>query len=406
MIQKITVSGFKSLNKFRLNFRKGLNVLIGPNGAGKTNICQALGMISAVCDNSIAEYIISVGGKSSLSTLSSNQSRSRLKIGCVGNVKNDLEKESIDLKYKYSLTLRLKTQGMKIYYEKLEIQRLTRDQIYKKVLTASRNSKGNANINIVDLENIGPLRTDLFQEEGKREFNLRIPEMMGFLSVLSVFIYACHLVNADLSFSRAWNIDPYLAKRPTDVLEPSSMLSDGRRMANALHEMEKKGGKEFEEMSHILARILPGFRKINVVTKTETMLNSFSITDHNDVTCPANCLSDGTIKTIALLVGVYGQNASTNIIEEPENYLHPWACQLLIRYLRDHFQKGVCIITTHSETILNLVFPKEIVIVENENGFTKAARATNKSGLKKAISESGFGCGYHYVAGNLGGTPE
>jgi len=206
-------------------------------------------------------------------------------------------------------------------------------------------------------------------------------------------------------FSRAWNIDPYLAKRPSDILEPSKMLSDGRRLSNAIHDMFHTKEDSINQINEFLSRILPGFEKIEPRTSSEGT-RTFAILDTKGIVCPAQCLSDGTVKALALLIGVLGQQHSTSIIEEPENYLHPWACQLMIEFFRDFFIDGVCILTTHSETVLNTIKPEEIIIVENVNGETKSHRLSRKKELTDAIRDSGFGCGYHYLAGSLGGAPE
>jgi predicted ATPase len=66
MITGISVNGFKSLANFNLEFSKGINVLIGPNGSGKTNICQAIGLLSAVAEGEISNYILSMGGAKSV----------------------------------------------------------------------------------------------------------------------------------------------------------------------------------------------------------------------------------------------------------------------------------------------------------------------------------------------------
>jgi predicted ATPase len=168
--------------------------------------------------------------------------------------------------------------------------------------------------------------------------------------------------------------------------------------------MLKTGGKKLEEINEFMSRVLPRFAKINPEISKDTLTRTFSITDIDGVKCPANSLSDGNVKLLALLVGVLSRKRSTSIIEEPENYLHPWAAQYLIEYFREHFSSGVCVITTHSETILNSVKPDEIVVVENQDGVTKQRRLSNKNELVKAIKVSGFGCGYHYLAGSLGGT--
>ena len=116
----------------------------------------------------------------------------------------------------------------------------------------------------------------------------------------------------------------------------------------------------------------------------------------------ANSISDGTIKLLGLLVGIIDQQEFTMIIEEPENYLHPNVLRLITEYLRETFNDGACIITTHSETILNLMAPNELIVCSYaENGTTQCKRIGEIKEVEDALNESGFGCGYHYVSGLL-----
>ena len=131
------------------------------------------------------------------------------------------------------------------------------------------------------------------------------------------------------------------------------------------------------------------------------MKRYFTLIDSDKNIFSSNSLSDGTIKLLGLLVGVIDQDKYTMIIEEPENYLHPNVHRMLINYLRDTFDNGACILTSHSETILNLMNPEELIICKLEDNLTKCKRIDNIESIKVAISESGFGCGYHYVSGGF-----
>ena len=161
-----------------------------------------------------------------------------------------------------------------------------------------------------------------------------------------------------------------------------------------------------EEINTILEQLLPNFHEIKPEISDVSLKRYFSLFDKRGHSFNSNSLSDGTIKLLALLVGIVRQKEKTTIIEEPENYLHPYANRLLISYLRDTYDNGVCILTSHSETILNLVQPEELIICELVGSFTTCKRLDNVKEIKEVIADSGFGCGYHYIVGNLGGIPK
>ncbi len=405
MISELEIDGFKSLHNFKLAFSKGLNVLIGPNGAGKSNICQALGLIASAAEGPIGEYILSLGGAASVfSTTCSIDSKkppgSIINASCKGETKAD--EGNVSLRYTYSFSIIL-NEELRIVNEYFRLFKKFKHNRYRIILTAQRQNETKLVIHIKNQKEIGPIFEGLKKRQ-RITFTLEEGPLTSSLRFLGMISYYCHLVRADMTFSRAWNIDPYLAKRSSDILEPSKMLSDGRRLPNAIHDMFHSKTESFTQINEFLSRILPKFGKIQPGTSIEGA-RTFSIIDAKGISCPAMCLSDGTVKALALLTGVLGHPHSTSIIEEPENYLHPWACQLLIEFFRDFFSDGVCILTTHSETVLNAINPKEIIIIENVDGATESHRLSRKKDLTDAIRHSGFGCGYHYLAGSLGGTP-
>lgn len=62
LLNHLKVSGFRSLNRFDIDFSPGLNVLVGPNGAGKTNIIDFLQFISHYFSSRSRHAIGRIGG--------------------------------------------------------------------------------------------------------------------------------------------------------------------------------------------------------------------------------------------------------------------------------------------------------------------------------------------------------
>ena len=421
MLTNIYVNGFKTLSKFKLSFNQGLNVLIGPNAAGKTNICQSIGLLSAMADDSVSDYILSIGGTNSIFRLlalkkgKNNISSKNITIKCSGITSPEYGKSRIDLKYDYFFRLALKEKII-IKKETLKIYRKIKDNQYKTVLECS--NKPVLSIRIRDTKLIGPV-IPYFNKYLKRKnrgkiptpFTLKIKEPKGHkrnVSILSEFgglFFIIHLIKDDLRKSKVFNIDPHMAKESADSIESSEMLSDGKRLSNALYYMFEKKKEDIKEINNFLRSIFPDFSKLSTEVSRHGTKRTFSVIYKNGLKFYAYSLSDGIVKTIALLVGIFGQKRSTTIIEELENYLHPWACKSLIDYFRDFFKQDVCLLTTHSETILNLIKPREIIICENKDGVTKSFRIKNIKELEKNIKSTGFGCGYHYVAGAIKGIP-
>jgi len=415
MLSEFYIDGFKSLKDFSISFNNGLNVFIGPNGAGKSNICQALGMLAAAAEGPLSTYILSLGGASATFTAACSIDKSEkinksIKIRCKGITtdklkKKDKEDEEFVLKYEYLIEIAF-MKDIRILHEKFRLLKKSNKNRFKNILMATRNKKQEVLVEVKDLDEIGPVAISMLKKEKKNSIVLDQNPLESFLPMLGGLYYFCHKARLDLLFLKSWNIDPNVAKKSSDILESSKMHSNGKRLANTIHEMFNSKRNKLNQINEIISRILPGYSKVEPSTSNELGTRTYRVIDDRGVQYPAQCLSDGTVKALALLVAVVGLQHNTSIVEEPENYLHPWACQLLIDFFREYFEEGVLILTTHSETILNSIRPSEIVIVENIEGTTKCNRLADEKNLTEAIKDSGFGCGYHYLAGSLGGTPE
>ena len=73
--------------------------------------------------------------------------------------------------------------------------------------------------------------------------------------------------------------------------------------------------------------------------------------------------SDGTLRALAiLLVLETTPMGSTILIEEPEQALHPWAINYLLRHVQEVIEKRKIqvIMTTHSQQVLENISPEEV----------------------------------------------
>ena len=411
MITKIKVDGFKSLTDFELALNQGLNVLIGPNGAGKSNICQALAIIGAAANNELVEYILSLGGAKNIfkmgGELNLSEDPKKFKISCYGSIDfRDQEYENnnlIKLFYENSITVSIGKQ-LSISEERLTVKRDKRI-----IARINRNPSGEVKSRIINPGLAGP-RQKVFDKTASKKselLNIEMPKHStdSFLDLFGRLMYFIYIIYDDLKRLKVFNIDPHIAKKTSDILEPLTMLNNGKRLSNAIYDLHKNNKESLEKLNSFMVNIMPRYNKVNHELSSDGLTRSFSITDIDDIKYPAQSLSDGTVKTIAFMVGMIECDFGSIIIEEPENYLHPWACTALVEYIRENFSNRSCLITTHSETILNAIKPSEIIICTNQRGNSKAERIKNIKKINKSIEQSGFGCGYHYISGAFGGVP-
>jgi predicted ATPase len=118
-------------------------------------------------------------------------------------------------------------------------------------------------------------------------------------------------------------------------------------------------------------------------------------------------VSDGTVKWLCILVSLFVPFSRVYLLEEPENFLHPWMQQRLIAIMRAQAKsdRTVFFLSTHSATVLNGAYPDEILVVRHGEEGTEISEMHDIAQVKTVLSESDFHLGDLWVSGAIGGVP-
>jgi ABC-type lipoprotein export system ATPase subunit len=118
-------------------------------------------------------------------------------------------------------------------------------------------------------------------------------------------------------------------------------------------------------------------------------------------------VSDGTVKWLCLLVSLFVPFSRVYLLEEPENFLHPWMQQRLIAVMREQAKQNgtIFFLSSHSATILNGAHPEEILIVTNGANGTELSAIEDLDDVREALRQSDFHVGDLWVSGAIGGVP-
>ena len=102
--------------------------------------------------------------------------------------------------------------------------------------------------------------------------------------------------------------------------------------------------------------------------------------------------SDGTLRMLGILTALYQQPPRSLLaIEEPELTIHPGALGVLCDALQEASLRSQVIITTHSPDLINRFPADNLVVVEKEDGVTKAGPVNENQ--RRAIAEKLFAPG-------------
>lgn len=443
MITKIFIDGFRSLKDFTLELNEGLNILVGPNGSGKTNIISFFEFLGNLLEMNVADAVSNSGGLSSCFTkIGENKIRSEMEVKIYGNIELSTRRH---LFYIFSFRIKIMTEDVIAY---------SRQRIKCRIRTVRTTQKNIPNDFDLDVEtksedglsaevlvhelNRKKIKTDLFlgskraipKEQVIKYYKDYCERYFiaeeSLIITLRVLFEQWRNIYADLNAGRIFNIIPSSVKIPEDSAKEPRINNDGTGLYATLYALNKPKGQSKYGKNRIafLRRRTRGYIgkvKIDDIEKylrlaNDSILNlkvfnnafdnqlqvHFVIKSGDGKTVlPLSAMSDGTIKWLALITVILTRESIFSI-EEPENYLHPLMQQEIVNLMREHLSKEQFILmSTHSETILNNAFPKEIIVVCFKNGRTSAARPNNADIIMDEIQKTGFGLGYYYIAGNL-----
>jgi len=112
-----------------------------------------------------------------------------------------------------------------------------------------------------------------------------------------------------------------------------------------------------------------------------------------------NQLSEGTLKTLALLFYVLTDESKLLLIEEPEVCIHHGLLNSIISLIKSQSKKKQIVLSTHSDFVLDQLKPENLLLVQR-----KGEDGTSANVLTKMLSQNDYKALRSYLeeSGNLG----
>jgi predicted ATPase len=135
-----------------------------------------------------------------------------------------------------------------------------------------------------------------------------------------------------------------------------------------------------DELIEIISFLIPDFKNLEIHSDGLSGNDNILIYEkHSRKPFPRHLISEGTYNIISLLTVVYQSYYQGEFqrqflcIEEPENGLHPEAIKEMVYFFREQCEKKDHYIwlTTHSQSLVSVLKPEEIVVVDKINGETR-----------------------------------
>lgn len=350
-IERLHISGFKSIAGLALEDLTPFSVLAGPNGSGKSNWMDALAFVSAVAELGAIKALRQFRGFSQVHCYKLRKANART----------------------FSFELQASIRQRRVAYS-LKVHDMDSEPRVEELLVVDdrklleRKKGGDPQLYTHDGDRSGVFAIEKFPADmSGLLFTKGELDLYGFLTNVAVFRF-----------------DPLGAKEPDgSSADTTALHPNGHNVATMLAALEKN--EEFRiQVLDWMNLLVPGMEQVRA--EPDRLSGGTVIKFKEEGTrahFPAHLISDGTIYALCIMTAVLSRakTVGMTLIEEPERGLHPKGIEALVDLMRQ--SAGVehpVFVTTHSESLVRACHAEELWLMNKLDGKTVAKNAAKSSG--------------------------
>lgn len=339
-LDRLSISGFKSIKELKDFELQNLNVMVGANGAGKSNLVSFFRMLRAMSEEGLAKFVTENGGADGF---------------FFGGPKE---------------TPHIKAE---LAFSQNEYDFILAPTAAVEMMVTEENTlwTGGGGWNA---HGSGGLESKLKSWKDKRSYWGNWPSAEAYIyeAVSSWLVY--HFRDTSMTASM---------RRDQSVRDWRELNPDASNIAAFLLRLKKRHEKHYEKIKDTIQLVAP-FLDDFLLEPEEKGSNEFVRLEwrQKGSSYPFQPwqLSDGTLRFICLATALLQPSPpSTVVIDEPELGLHPFALDVLAGLFRDAAERTQLIVSTQSATLLNHFDPPEVIVVDREKGASRFQRLDEKA---------------------------
>jgi predicted ATPase len=170
--------------------------------------------------------------------------------------------------------------------------------------------------------------------------------------------------------------NPELMRAPQERGDDRAINRQGTNLYPCWERLERESPTIARRVEVLLRQLVPQAKRIEPKDLGSYVGIDVSIESSPGFSSPQDGahLSDGTLRALALLVGLYQPSPRLlTAIEEPESFVHPYASELLLEALIGAPERGQLLLTTQSPTVLDTsaIRSDMLRVVDFRDGFTQ-----------------------------------
>ncbi|MXZ10513.1 MAG: ATP-binding protein [Gemmatimonadetes bacterium] len=355
------ITEFKGLKDVSIDLMRPFTLLIGPNGSGKTNVIEAIELLSFIARGQPLYEIANVGR-----TETGLQIRGGLQ--ACGHMGEDifalgfgasLRFDGVLKQVLYRIHLRTKPHSQ-IQYEELKVgDRIIYKTLPKNSGTASRDV-------MVIYDNFADRgRNPQTAVSSQRSVLSQYPEIAQKNRKLKQCILLVHKIMYHLQALFVFDPNPKLM-HSYERIGNNSLSKEGANLSAVLYSLSTGDETQQASLDRLLFQIsqLPDkpYDKIDFTT-TDRGDVIFGLREKTGYTVDAHSLSDGILRTLAILTALETVQASSHVIVENfDNGLHPGRIGILTSAIAEAIERRDLrvLVTTHNPATMNNLTPEQM----------------------------------------------
>lgn len=365
MLRRLRINNFRSFIDFEIKFERNFHAIIGRNNSGKTNLIDTIEFLSKLAQNlNIFNVIERMGGFDKILYFGAEERKIHFEV--------EIEKKR-DL-YSYELEFNERS-------------------ILKERLLFNREPQ---------LENFGKGkgRTFDYKENTYKDFsfdskNIALNQLWDYERYKTVREFS-----KILNKYKIYKLIPEMMKEPIHAKKQFDAELHGEKIVQVLHSVLSSNIQSYQNIVETMKTIFDEIKNINSIIDERGLTNIEILERGFKTPFDITQISDGTLRFLAFLTIIQLEKKfSLFCFEEPELYLHPYLLEKLIELLKELDTQ--VIITTHSPQILNILEPKDLIIIYKKEGRSKCQILPTMPKILNKLRENGFLLGELWTMGEF-----
>jgi predicted ATPase len=345
VLQRLSLSGFKTVRRLDTLELGMMNLLIGPNGAGKSNLISFFRMLSRMMmpPGGLQLFVAKAGGASTL-------------LHNAAPVTQEINAQLTFMRggqsWGYGFLLSYAAQDTLIFAD-------------ERIAQCEENRSLGA----------GHRESNLPQVADDHELREAGDDAWAFL--VDCIVYQFHNTSETARIRQRWS-----------VADNEFLKEDGANLAPYLLRIRKQHPAHYQRITGTLRQVAPYFADFVLEPEGNSILLRWREIG-SDVVFGPHQASDGTLRAMALITLLMQPTAvmpSVIILDEPELGLHPRAIAVLAGLLQSAALHRQVIVATQSPVLLDHFEPEQVIVAERE-GAESVFRRLDRYKLESWLEE-------------------